>query len=135
MHKLALLVMMFVVVVVSAGCQQAGLSEEDVRSIVAEELPTQPISVDNWTVSKLYIVNKEGDTVAIIDGQASSGAVLHFLDPTGRPAAQLSSSGLFFFSDQGSLISTFGTAELGSTTRAGFILLYDEDGEVTFRKP
>ena len=136
MYKLALLVMMFVVVAVSIGCQEPGLSEEDVRSIVEEELEKQPTSVDRWTVSQLVIANEDGDAVALIDGKASGGTVLHFLDTDGRVVAQLSSSALFFYSDRGKLISTFGTAGLnGSSARAGYMSLYDEDGDVAFRRP
>jgi len=41
MRKLVLLVIVLMVVVVSAGCQQSGLSEEEVRSIVREEVTRQ----------------------------------------------------------------------------------------------
>ncbi len=41
MYKLALLVVMLMMAVASIGCQQGGLSEEEVRSIVQEEVARQ----------------------------------------------------------------------------------------------
>ncbi len=77
MHKLVLLVVILTVGIALAGCQQSGLTEEEVRSIVREEVTNQLAteqlkgiigqeisrqisSIEKLTVSELNIINEDG---------------------------------------------------------------------------
>jgi len=82
MRKLVLLVVLLGVAGLSIGCQ-SGLSEEEVRSIVREEVTRQLAgtqlkgivgkevtgqltSIDKLTISELYIKNKDEDCSGVL---------------------------------------------------------------------
>jgi len=75
MRKFMLTVVILIMTAVaSIGCQQSGLSEEEVRSIVREEVASQLAGIDELTVSELHIKNEDGKIVAILGATTDDGS-------------------------------------------------------------
>lgn len=146
MRKTMLLILMVFLIVAFAGCQQ-GLSEEQVRSIVKEEVTNQlstaqfkgiigqEISkqiagISELTISALNLKNEDGKIVATLQNFGVNGGQLTFFDSDGNQVAQLNDSGLFF--DKVAIFGTFKN-EVGNIS--GFIHLLNADGEPIFNTP
>lgn len=142
MRRLVLLVVMVMVLVVIAGCQQPqpGLSKEEARSIVEEEVTSQfrdiveqevarqLATIDVLTVSKLYIKNEDGESVVYL-GSSVLGGELYIRNANGERAVTLE-----VLLDGGSLAiyDTKGheNAAIWSDSEGnGALLIYAKDGE------
>jgi hypothetical protein len=144
MRKLALLVVILIMGIAFAGCQQTGLSEEDVRNIVQEEVTNQLAtgqlkgivrqevtrqlaSIDELKVSELYIKNKDGKIVAEFGG-GSMGGYLNFINPDGDKVLFFSDSGLTIHRDE-HMVATFGTLTFESGAIGGQLMLCNPGGK------
>lgn len=135
MRKLMLSVIILTVLVVSIGCQPSGLSEEEVRGIVREEVTRQLATVDTLTVSELYIKNKDGKVAGMLYTDADGHGRLRFQNPDGTTIALLGSGkdshGLL------NLVNSHGECVVIMTSLEdnGSLFIFDKYGELTFRAP
>ena len=88
MRKLVFLVAILGLVAFSVGCQ-SGLSEEEIRSIVREEVTAQLSSLDKLTVSELNIRNGYGKTAVVITATTDGNGMLLINDHNGEGRALL----------------------------------------------
>ncbi len=152
MKRFVFLAVILMIVVVSIGCQQSGLSEEEVRSIVREEVTRQLASLDKLTVSELRIKNDDGQVIAWL-GVEDDEAVLSLHNPDGKRVVVLGSVGddgqLILYNSEGASTIWLGTlagpgnggklhicntrgepvAMLVSGDDVGFLRLYNSDME------
>lgn len=117
------------------GGQQQALSEAEVRNIVGQEVARQLASIDDLTVSALYIKNEDGMIVAQLESFGVMGGQLTFFDSDGNQVAQFNDHGLYFADENGKSIAIFGTLKHTSGDRSGLLILSDTEGEVTFYAP
>lgn len=145
MKKLLFVIALFIMAVPLIGCGQKGLSEEEIRSIVREEVTRQLAgtqlkgivgkevtgqltSIDKLTISELYIKNKDGKIVAEFCGGATDG-YLNFLNPDGNGVVFISESGLTITDDEQYAIAIFGTIKSETGAVSGQLMLFNSDGE------
>ncbi len=136
MRKLMLLVVILIMGIVFAGCQQAGLTEEEVRSIVREEVTKQLGAIDELTLSELNIVNKEGEVVATFYTMLNGAGAINLRNYDGRIIATLlsDSTGNPHFE----LLNAYEENVIyiaASPMGDGYIGVTDKYGNVTFSAP
>jgi len=134
MRKLVFLLVILGVVALSVGCQQSGLSEQEDKDIVEEEVARQLADMDDLTVSRLWIANSRGDIVGmlgVIDGEVA----LTIDNADGTPVVGLGCVD----GEEGSLILQNADGEyvviMGSADGNGDLTIRDKHGQVTFVAP
>lgn len=134
-RKLVFLVVILGVIALSVGCQQSGLSEEEIRSIVREEVTRQLATIDKFTVSELCIENEDGRIVAILSAGVLDGAGHLTLFSAGGledgksvaslgPSLAFGSGGLTLSNADGKIVTSLGGMDDGS------LFLRNADGEI-----
>ncbi len=161
MRKFVLLVVVLIMVIAFAGCQQSGLTEEDIRNIVQEEVAQQIATgqlkdiigqeitkqlsnINELTLSKLYIKDN-GQTFAYLGPDQYGNKPVLDLYVGDKIAVELGSSVhgdgfLFLFSGENSGQAFIGKVAAGFGmyfhNRFGeqiFALDTDSDGNGSFR--
>lgn len=155
MRKLVFLVVILAVIVLAVGCQQSGLSEEEIRGIVEEEVARQLATMDELTVSNLFIENEDGEIVVALgslDGKgmltvhnADSEIVVGLSSMDGEGILTVHNTdgeivvGLGSLDGEGGLTINNADGEIvimvTSSDGDGLLGLYDKYGQVTFVAP
>jgi len=106
MRKLVFLTVILVMGIAVTGCQQSGLTDEDARSLVREEVTRQLATeqlrgiigqeitkqlgtIDELTVSQLAVVNEEGNEVVSFYTMLNGAGAIALRNYDGRVVAQL----------------------------------------------
>jgi len=135
MRKLTLLVVIIMVLVAFAGCQQAGLSEAEVRNIIDQEVSNRLATIDELTVSRLSIENEKGRVVAVLGTSFSDGCGSLRLYDGDASWDSLPAVSLFVMPESGegylNLYNGAGShmVSLGSLMDAGYLNLRSADGK------
>ena len=149
MRKLALLVVILILGIAFSGCQQVGLTEEKVRSIVQEEVANQLDgaqlkgiigqevtkqlnAIDILTVSELHVRDKQ-DKSAIMIGTGSTPGII-ILNSDGEHVAKLGTyegSGQLFLYNSGETIAALGVSS--ASNGAGELQMGTSNGQPIVR--
>ena len=121
----------------SLGCEEKWLEEEVVPVVqreVAEQLPRQLLTVQELTLSSLYIKNPDGEIVAVLGVDDSGNARLILGDETHARALLYSVDdgvGLQLNDAGGNLVASLVTNSGGNST----LTLYGANGNITLQAP